>query len=62
MMLSLLHQAWQDLPRFPAHGRLSINVAPLQILDTAMVPQLRAVRRQHGVPPSRLDVEPTETA
>ena len=62
MMLSLLHQACEDLPRFPAHWRLSINVAPQQILDAALVPQLLAVLREHGVPPARLDVELTETA
>jgi diguanylate cyclase (GGDEF)-like protein len=62
MMLSLLRQACVDLPRFPAHWRLSINVAPQQILDAMLVPQLLAVLRDHAVPPQRLDVELTETA
>lgn len=61
-MLSVLHQACADLPRFPAHWRLSINAAPQQILDAALVPQLLAVLREHGVAPARLDVELTETA
>ncbi len=62
MMLSVLRQACADLPRFPAHWRLSINVAPQQILDATLVPQLLAVLSAHAVPPQRLDVELTETA
>jgi diguanylate cyclase (GGDEF)-like protein len=62
MMLSLLRQACSDLARFPAHWRLSINVAPQQLLDATLVPQLLAVLRDCAVPPQRLDVELTETA
>ena len=62
MMLSVLRQACTDLARFPSHWRLSINVAPQQILDATLVPTLLAVLREHGVPPARLDVELTETA
>lgn len=62
MMLSTLHQACVDLPRFPANWRISINVAPQQILDKTLVPQLLAVLNEHGVAPQRLDVELSETA
>jgi EAL domain-containing protein (putative c-di-GMP-specific phosphodiesterase class I) len=62
MLLSVLGQACADLPRFPVHWRLSINIAPQQILDPGLVPQLLDVLRAHGVPPQRLDVELTETA
>lgn len=62
MMLSILRQACVDLPRFPAHWRLSVNVAPQQILDVTLVPQLLALLSEHNVPPQRLDVELTETA
>ena len=62
LTMSLLRQACKDLARFPAHWRLSINVAPQQIQDPTLVPQLLAVLQQHGVPPARLDVELTETA
>ena len=62
MMLSVLRQACIDLRGFPPHWRLSINVAPQQILDATLVPQLLAVLREHAVPPQRLDVELTETA
>jgi diguanylate cyclase (GGDEF)-like protein len=60
--LSVLRQACADLPRFPAHWRLSINIAPQQILDADMVPALLAVLGEAGVPPQRLDIELTETA
>ncbi len=62
MTLSVLRQACVDLWRFPAHWRISINIAPQQILDETLVPQLLAVLREHGVAPTRLDVELTETA
>ena len=62
MLLSVLRQACVDLRHVPAHYRLSINVAPQQILDATLVPQILAVLREHAVPPHRLDVELTETA
>jgi diguanylate cyclase (GGDEF)-like protein len=62
IMLSVLRQACAELPQFPAHWRLSINVAPQQILDATLVPQILSVLRAHAVPPQRLDVELTETA
>ncbi|MDL2339016.1 MAG: EAL domain-containing protein [Pseudomonadota bacterium] len=62
MMLSVLHQACIDLPRFPTHWRLSINVSPQQVLDNTLVPQLLAVLSEHDVQPQRRDVELTETA
>ena len=62
LTLSLLHQACQDMQRFPTHWRLSFNVAPQQIQDEALVPQLLKVLREHSVPAHRLDVELTETA
>jgi len=62
LTMSLLHQACKDMARFPAHWRLSFNVAPQQIQDESLVPALLAILREHGVPPARLDVELTETA
>ena len=62
LTMSLLRQAIKDLPRFPAHWRLSFNVAPQQIQDETLVPALLAQLREAGVPPQRLDVELTETA
>ncbi|MDP2005467.1 MAG: EAL domain-containing protein [Rubrivivax sp.] len=62
LTMSLLRQACKDLPRFPAHWRLSFNVSPQQIQDPSLVPALLAVLQAAGVPPQRLDVELTETA
>ncbi len=62
LTMSLLNQACQDMLRFPAHWRLSFNVAPQQIQDENLVPQLLAVLKENQVPPHRLDVELTETA
>ncbi|RVU45201.1 putative bifunctional diguanylate cyclase/phosphodiesterase [Rubrivivax rivuli] len=62
LTMSLLRQACKDLARFPAHWRLSFNVAPQQIQDENLVPALLAQLRDAGVPPQRLDVELTETA
>ena len=62
LTISLLSQACQDMLRFPPHWRLSLNVAPQQIQDRTLVPQLMAVLKENGMPPARLDVELTETA
>ncbi len=62
LTMSLLNQACKDMARFPPAWRLSFNVAPQQIQDESLVPQLLAILRDHGVPPTRLDVELTETA
>ncbi len=62
LTLSLLNQACQDMLSFPPSWRLSFNVAPQQIQDENLVPQLLAVLKDNHVPPHRLDVELTETA
>lgn len=62
LTLSLLNQACKDMMRFPPHWRLSFNVAPQQIQDENLVPQLLAVLQHNRVPAHRLDVELTETA
>jgi EAL domain-containing protein (putative c-di-GMP-specific phosphodiesterase class I) len=62
LTMSLVDQACQDMARFPGPWRVSFNVAPQQIQDESLVPQLLAIMKQHGVPPTRMDVELTETA
>ena len=62
LTMNLLRQACNDMPQFPPHWRLSINVAPQQIQDETLVPELLAHLTAAGVPPQRLDVELTETA
>ena len=62
LTVSLLHAACKDIEGFSPHWRLSINVAPQQIQDEELVPQLLTILREAGMPPSRLDVALTETA
>ncbi|MBU6257037.1 MAG: EAL domain-containing protein [Burkholderiales bacterium] len=62
LTMSLLRQACVDLQGLPPQWRLSINVAPHQIQDESLVPELLAILGAHDVPPQRLDVELTETA
>ncbi len=62
LTLSLLRSACQDMSHFPPHWRVSFNVAPQQIQDESLVPQLLTILREGGVSPTRLDVELTETA
>ena len=42
--------------------RMAINVSPLQLRDRSFLPDLRSVLAETGVPPTRLDIEVTETA
>jgi diguanylate cyclase (GGDEF)-like protein len=62
LTMSLLRQACKDLALFPEHWRLSFNVAPQQIQDETLVPELLAILTEHHVSPQRFDVELTETA
>jgi diguanylate cyclase (GGDEF)-like protein len=60
---SLLRQACQDAALWP-HGevRLSLNISPTQLKDVRLSDQLLAILADEGFPPSRLEIEVTETA
>lgn len=62
LTFALLRAACQDIGRLPPSWRISFNVAPQQIQNEELVPQLLSIVREAGVPPERLDVELTETA
>jgi diguanylate cyclase (GGDEF)-like protein len=62
LTFALLRAACKDMARLPPHWRVSFNVAPQQIQNEELVPQLLSIVREAGVPPARLDVELTETA
>ena len=62
LTFALLRAACKDMLRFAPNWRLSINVAPQQIEDPELVPQLLSIIYEAGLPPSRFDVELTETA
>ncbi|MCU0774390.1 MAG: EAL domain-containing protein [Ideonella sp.] len=62
LTLALLDRACRDTAALPPEWRLSINLAPDQMLDDSLAPQLAAILGEHGVAASRLDLELTETA
>lgn len=62
MTLSLLEKACLAMAGQPSHVSLSLNVAAKQLQNAWMVEQIIAVLEKTGFPPSRLNVEITETA
>jgi predicted signal transduction protein with EAL and GGDEF domain len=62
MMFSMLRYACAEMERFPAAWRVSINLAPTQILEPDLVPALLALLKEFKVSPTRLDIELTEAA
>jgi diguanylate cyclase (GGDEF)-like protein len=62
MTMAMLSAALSERGCMDSDWRISFNVAPQQIQDESLVPQLLAVLARHRVPPSRLDVELTESA
>jgi EAL domain-containing protein (putative c-di-GMP-specific phosphodiesterase class I) len=59
---SMLRQACRDSRQWPDHILLSINISPNQLKEPALPAQLLAILNQEGFPPSRLEIEITETA
>jgi len=62
MTMAVLGAALSERGCLDPGWRISFNVAPQQIQDASLVPQLLALLARHRVPPSRLDVELTESA
>lgn len=62
MTMAMLSAALSERGCMDSDWRISFNVAPQQIQDESLVPQLLAVLARHRVPASRLDVELTESA
>lgn len=62
LMMGVLRHACSELWRLPSDWRLSVNLAPQQLLDEQLVPQLLSLLAEYRVPPSRLDLELTESA
>jgi EAL domain-containing protein (putative c-di-GMP-specific phosphodiesterase class I) len=59
---SMLRQACRDSRQWPDHILLSINISPNQLKEPALPAQLLAILTQENFPPSRLEIEITETA
>jgi diguanylate cyclase (GGDEF)-like protein len=62
LTFALLRAACHDMARFAPNWRLSINVAPQQIENPDLVKDILQIVVEAGVPPSRFDIELTETA
>lgn len=59
----LLRQACRDAARWEDDGiRMSLNISPSQLKDVSLPGQLLSILRDEGFPPTRLEVEITETA
>lgn len=58
----MLRRACIDAMAWPAHVRVAVNLAPLQFQQPDLVARLGAVLRETGLPPTRLELEITESA
>jgi diguanylate cyclase (GGDEF)-like protein len=62
LTLSLLRAACVEARALPEHITLALNIAPQQIQDASLAHKILAVLSETDFPPSRLEVELTETA
>lgn len=62
LSLGLLRQACLDAKAWRSNLHLAINIAPCQLQDPWLPERLLGVLSETGFPPSRLEVEITETA
>ena len=56
-----LHQAATDIMEFDSTSRVSVNVSPAQFVKSNIAQDVRQVLSKTGLPPSRLEIEITET-
>jgi diguanylate cyclase (GGDEF)-like protein len=59
---SILRQACRDAARWTPDIRLSLNISPTQLKDLRLPDDLLAILKAEGFPPTRLEIEMTETA
>jgi diguanylate cyclase (GGDEF)-like protein len=59
---SILRQACLDAKTWPPHLQLAVNISPYQLQDKWLPERILAILTETGFPPSRLEVEITETA
>lgn len=58
----LMQQAFEDAKRWNPKLTLSVNISPVQMRDPWFAQKLLKLLLQHNFPPSRLDIEITESA
>jgi EAL domain-containing protein (putative c-di-GMP-specific phosphodiesterase class I) len=59
---SILRQACRDAARWTPDIRLSLNISPTQLKDLRLPDDLLAILKAEGFPPTRMEIEMTETA
>ncbi|MBK5961723.1 diguanylate cyclase [Rhodoplanes elegans] len=57
----ILRRACTDAMAWPAHIKVAVNLSPVQFRDPGLVPTVRAILATAGLPPSRLEIEITES-
>lgn len=62
MSEKLMQQAFEDAKRWNPRLTLSVNISPVQMRDPWFAQKLLKLLLQHNFPPSRLDIEITESA
>jgi diguanylate cyclase (GGDEF)-like protein len=62
MSENLMKQAFEDAKRWDPKLTLSVNISPVQMRDPWFAQKLIKLLLQHNFPPSRLDIEITESA
>jgi diguanylate cyclase (GGDEF)-like protein len=58
----LLHTACRDAARWPGEFTLAFNISPLQLRDASFGLRVLAILGETGFPPTRLELEITESA
>jgi diguanylate cyclase (GGDEF)-like protein len=57
----VLREACREAARWPAHITVAVNLSPLQFRDSGLVETIDEALAASGLPPSRLEMEITET-
>ena len=58
----VIHQACEQVAKWPAHVNVSINISPVQLRSIDTLRQFTNAFDRHGVTPNRVEVEVSETA
>ena len=58
----VLNEACRQAATWPAHTFVAVNVSPIQLRDPGFGIQVAATLARAGLPPSRLQLEMTETS
>lgn len=62
LFFSILRQACACARPWPAHLSVSVNLSPTQLANPSISARIKAIVAEAGIPPSRLEIEITESA